>query len=110
MCNVQGLDSVLCIINFVEALIFGLFVIIMMFDQLQAIFEGHPADLKLNKHISKYQALQDVFGEKFSLNWFIPWKLTDKMRHDFQIELKNVMLHSAPTSPPITSTSHSKMH
>lgn len=39
-CTISGAGTALCILNFVEALVFGLFVIVMMFDQFSAIFDG----------------------------------------------------------------------
>jgi len=39
--NTPG-GMVMSILTFIEAIIFGLFVIIMLFDQIQAIFENTP--------------------------------------------------------------------
>lgn len=100
-CTVSGGYAALCIINFVEALVFGLFVIIMLFDQLSAIFDPTPhhhgqgystTDERSRK--SKYELLCDVFGEKFSWRWFFPFEPTTQMRADFQRECgKQEMIH-----------------
>jgi len=91
-CSISGLETALCVVNFVEALIFGLFVGIMMFDQISAIFDNTPGiDALQNKHgqkRSKYSSLKDVFGEPFSWRWFIPFNLPPKIREDFGYELQ----------------------
>lgn len=79
-CSISAGQSALCVVNFVESLVFGLFVIIMLFDQLTAIFENTPGidALQQKKGIkkgSKYQALKEVFGEAFNWKWFLPLNL-----------------------------------
>jgi len=89
-CTVGGWQAALAIICFVEALIFGLFVIIMMFDQFSAIFDNTPGidAMQHRRGVArgKYESLRDVFGEAFSWRWFFPLALTPKMRIDFDAE------------------------
>jgi len=89
-CTVGGIHAALAIICFVEALIFGLFVIIMMFDQFSAIFDNTPGidAMQHRKGVQrgKYESLRDVFGESFSWRWFFPLDLPQKMRIDFEAE------------------------
>jgi len=90
-CTITGVQVALCVVTFIEALIFGLFVFIMMFDQFSAIFDNTPGiDALQNKHGQKrgrYASLKEVFGEKFSWRWFLPLKLPSKVYEDFQSEL-----------------------
>jgi hypothetical protein len=110
-CDITGLQSALCIITFVEALVFGLFVAIMMFDQLSAIVgENEDAQAHYEEELSKYNtamrrgiadymplptppppkstyiALKEVFGGPFALSWFLPFNtpkgLDDLYDHD----------------------------
>lgn len=81
--------------NFVEAIVFGLFTIIMLFDQLSAIFENLPGiDALQNKVVSnrksKYQSLIDVFGSKFNYYWFIPGKPTQQLINMFNQDINEV--------------------
>jgi len=92
MCPFDTVSSVLAIICFIEALVFGLFVVIMMFDQFSAIFEGVTAIDQLQnrqstKVLSKYDSLVEVFGEKFSWRWFMPFDLTPQIHQGFQAEI-----------------------
>ena len=87
-CNLTDSGNIIiAILLFIEALIFGLFVIIMMFDQLSAISEtfediypSHPANHK--KKIlccikrNYYVSLKRVFGESFNIKWFLPTSLS----------------------------------
>lgn len=41
-CRISGGGVALSVIVFVEAIVFGLFTIIMLFDQLSAIFDNTP--------------------------------------------------------------------
>eukprot|EP00462_Mataza_sp_D1_P022674 CAMPEP_0175131226 /NCGR_PEP_ID=MMETSP0087-20121206/6427_1 /TAXON_ID=136419 /ORGANISM="Unknown Unknown, Strain D1" /LENGTH=310 /DNA_ID=CAMNT_0016413497 /DNA_START=16 /DNA_END=948 /DNA_ORIENTATION=- len=87
-CSVSGGQAAMCVINFVEALVFGLFVIIMMFDQFSAIFDSgdpnsHYTHIKGTKKRSKYDSMKAVFGEPFSYRWFLPLNPTPKLQADF---------------------------
>jgi len=107
-CSVTGAYIVLCVINFIEALVFGLFVIIMMCDQVGAILDNTPQiDALQNKHgtkKTKYQSFKDVFGESLSWRWFLPLNLTAKVSQDFAEEMRliedtsNNQFHTLPPS------------
>jgi len=92
-CNIDGAGVACSVIMFVEAIVFGLFTIIMMFDQFSAIFDNTPGiDAMQNRKGEtkpKMQALTDVFGEKLSWRWLVPFGLTKKMLQDFDQELRN---------------------
>jgi len=115
MCSVSGLEAALCIINFIEALVFGLFVIIMLCDQIAAIWDTNHGDYdgdddKPRKRISKYMALKHVFGEPFSWRWFVPMALPDAVLKEFAHECDEderamILPHSAPpsSSPEVES-------
>jgi len=96
-CDVSGAGLAFSILTFIEALIFGLFTIIMMFDQLSAIFDNTPGidAIQQRRGVRKprYQSLIDVFGERFSWRWFLPLNLPAKMRQDFEMELKRSQQH-----------------
>ena len=81
-CRMSALGVTLCVITFVEALIFGLFVTIMMCDQLGAIFDNTPGidalQDKKGKKIGRYTSLCNVFGEGFTWSWFFPLQLPKK--------------------------------
>ena len=87
MCTITGWRAVACVGNFVEAIIFGLFVCIMMWDQLTAIIANTPGiDARQNKKGAEqawYVSLCDVFGEPFGWRWFFPLQLPKKIRSDF---------------------------
>jgi len=94
MCTVSGISAVFCIINFIEALIFGLFVIIMFVDQISAIWDSHyhsdyfeGDETRPRKVIGKYASLKQVFGEAFSWRWFLPLKQTDQVLKEFAQEI-----------------------
>lgn len=83
LCTISGGQAVLCVLNFIEAIVFGLFVCIMLFDQLSAIFdEAHNPGQK-GEQRSKYQGLVDVFGEPFCYRWFLPLDMPQKVYQDF---------------------------
>jgi len=115
-CTVGGIHAALAIICFVEALVFGLFVIIMMFDQFSAIFDNTPGiDAMQNRHgikRGKYESLRDVFGEAFSWRWFFPLDLTPKMRLDFEAEVQREMDMGLidEQHPPHVTSNHSSPH
>jgi palmitoyltransferase len=88
-CTVSGVGAALAVINFVEALVFGLFVLIMLFDQFSAIFDSNAEEGKPNKQKrTRYQCLKDVFGEGLSWRWLLPLAMTKKVFEDFEIECK----------------------
>lgn len=90
-CSISTFQAVLCVLHFVEALVFGLFVSIMMFDQLTAIFENTPGIDALQKKQGvkrgKYESLKDVFAEPFHWKWFLPLNMPQKIYEDFAAEL-----------------------
>ncbi len=113
-CQLSSLDSALCIIAFVEALVFGLFVIIMMFDQLSAVLgEDEDAQAHYEEEMEKYnaamrrgvadympmpsppppktayQALKEVFGGPISLSWLIPFTTPVGLQKVFDTDLHN---------------------
>jgi hypothetical protein len=89
-CTVGGVSAALCVINFVEAIVFGLFVIVMMFDQFGAIMDPMPAHGPYSgppAHVKgKYEAVCDVFGERLSVRWLLPLRMPQKVYDDFQKE------------------------
>ncbi len=110
-CTITGFQAVLCVLNFVEALIFGLFVSVMMWDQMGAIFDNTPyIDSLKKKHGAKrgrYQSLKEVFGEPFGWRWFVPTAIAQPMRVAFDWELSRDELVAPPkpkTAAPATAT------
>ena len=89
LCNPSPIDVLLCVLNFIEGILFGLFTFIMLFDQLSAIFSNTPYidQIKGKKGAKKqkYQCLVDVFGEPFSISWFFPTPLTKQMKENWRI-------------------------
>ena len=86
------------ILNFIEALVFGLFVIIMMFDQLSAIFEiadEYEQEYGIKK--SRYQCVKEVFGSKFGLDWFLPVKMSNDVHINFAQEVQEVLSYFNPS-------------
>jgi len=116
-CTVGGVHAALAIICFVEALVFGLFVIIMMFDQFSAIFDNTPAiDAMQNRHgvrRGKYESLRDVFGEAFSWKWFFPLQMSPKIRLDFDAEIQRELDIGANEMNPTSAAAgghHGQQH
>jgi len=106
MCSVSGGQAALCVVNFVEALVFGLFVIIMMFDQFSAIFESGDPDaayshVKGMKKRSRYESLKEVFGSSFNWRWFFPVAVTPQIQKEFLIECREAINDYVP--PPIST-------
>jgi hypothetical protein len=95
-CSIGGGQAALCIINFVEALVFGLFTLIMMFDQFSAIFENTPGiDALQNKkgeRRGRYDSLIAVFGEPLSLRWLLPFHFTPLLANEFIFECDDILL------------------
>jgi hypothetical protein len=69
-------------------MLFGLFTIVMMVDQLQAIFDNtsYIDSLKSVKGSSrsKMEGLESVFGEPFSYRWFLPVNPTFRLLSEFR--------------------------
>lgn len=67
---------------------FGIFTIIMLFDQLSAIFDNTPyIDAIQNRRgirKPKMECLEQVFGEPFSWRWFLPFRLPEKVFKEFK--------------------------
>jgi len=106
MCTVNTLHGALAIVNFVEALVFGLFVIIMFFDQMSAIFDTAPPPY-LNptpKSRSKYDCLKDVFGEPLSWRWLLPVAIPRRLLDDFDREIQTLHLEKRPPAQQPRST------
>lgn len=89
-CSLSTVQTALCIINFIEAVIFGLFVLIMTFDQLTAIFDNTPGidalQHKPGVKKGRYQSLVDVFGERISWRWLLPLGLTPTILAEFRAQ------------------------
>ena len=90
-CTITPLQTALCIVNFIEAVVFGLFCLIMMFDQLTAILDNTPGiDALQNRQGAKrgrYDSLQAVFGEGVSVRWLLPLPLPKRVEKEFEWEL-----------------------
>ena len=121
-CGLSPLQTALCILNFVEALVFGLFCVIMMADQLTAILDNTPGIDALQhrpgQRKGRYDALQAVFGEPLSLRWLLPLGLPASVRRDFDSELAAAAAaaaaatatatagHAEPSAPPQLQQEH----
>jgi hypothetical protein len=93
-CSISGAQSILCILHFIEAVVFGLFCAIMMWDQLSAIFENTPGidalQERKGQRRGKYESLQEVFGERLCWRWWLPISMPAKIYVDFQLELETL--------------------
>lgn len=91
-CRPDTTDTVVCICNAVEALIFGIFTIAMGCDQAEAIMENtnyiDRLQQKRGKEQSLLQNLTDVFGEPPNWRWLLPLPPTKQLRDDFQNQLR----------------------
>ena len=91
LCTITPLQTGLCIVNFIEAVVFGLFCLIMMFDQLTAILDNTPGiDALQNRQGVKrgrYDSLKAVFGEGVSIRWLLPLRLPKRVEQEFEWEL-----------------------
>jgi len=108
-CTITGVHAALCVVNFVEALIFGLFVSVMMWDQIAAIFENTPyidsLQRKQFEKRGKYQSLKEVFGETVSWRWLLPLASTPAMIETFRHELsRDEMINLPPQTHAATAT------
>eukprot|EP00946_MAST-07B_sp_MAST-7B-sp1_P004525 g4525.t1 len=87
-CQPTTTDTVVSVLNAVEAVIFGIFTIAMGCDQADAVAENTNYIDRLQKKRGKQQtymkSLEDIFGEKFSWRWLVPFAPTRKLRRDFQ--------------------------
>lgn len=90
-CKLSMGQSILAVMNFVEALVFGLFVIIMLVDQLSAIMDTLPIDGKA----TIYDNLKEVFGEPLSFRWLLPLALPQKLHILFREQCGNLQLSPA---------------
>ena len=92
LCPVTPLQTALCIINFVEALVFGLFCAIMMADQLNAIFDNTPGidalQGKKGERRGRYSSLCTVMGERIGWRWLLPVACPEQLRREFEEELR----------------------
>eukprot|EP00455_Lapot_gusevi_P050466 TRINITY_DN7319_c0_g1_i8.p1 TRINITY_DN7319_c0_g1~~TRINITY_DN7319_c0_g1_i8.p1 ORF type:complete len:176 (+),score=37.52 TRINITY_DN7319_c0_g1_i8:128-655(+) len=95
-CSMSAGQTIMCVLNFVEAIIFGLFVMIMMGDQFSAIFDNTPLiDAKQNKRgekRSRMDSLISVFGERLSYRWLLPLPPTTQLLADFEAQCQDVMI------------------
>lgn len=86
-CLPTPVDTICCVLNFVEGIMFGLFVTIMLFDQLSVIFDNTGTIDKKKGIIrakrSAYDSLAAVFGESLSPGWFVPKFTTSQLKEDF---------------------------
>jgi len=87
-CLPTPVDTICCVLNFVEGIMFGLFVTIMLFDQLSVIFDNTTLIDKKKGNVRKARTVMDslasVFGESLSPGWFFPKQTTIKLKEDFQ--------------------------
>mmetsp|Transcript_59305 Transcript_59305/g.94335 ORF Transcript_59305/g.94335 Transcript_59305/m.94335 type:complete len:306 (-) Transcript_59305:120-1037(-) len=93
-CKGNGLDVMFCIINLFEGILFGLFTMIMSCDQISSIISNvtYIDTLTMNrkqlqkrkKQASSMDNLSFIFGEPFGLGWFLPKRLTPKIKENFK--------------------------
>jgi len=89
-CILSTAEKILCVFNIIEGVLFGLFTFCMSCEQLHFICANisyidtiqHRNNNK--KETSSYENLQLVFGEPFSIRWFLPLSLTNKIQKDFK--------------------------
>jgi len=96
MCSIYGWQIGLAAVTAAMALVFGLFVSIMIWDQLCAIFENTPGidALKQIKGVQKgkYESLCSVFGTPFSWRWFFPLEPELQVIRDLEEELMQLRM------------------
>lgn len=87
MCQPTPADTICCVFNFVEGIMFGLFVTIMLYDQLQVIFDNttliHKKKRTVTERKSKYDCISSVFGEDWGVGWLIPKIPTETLEREF---------------------------
>lgn len=76
-CVPSPADTICCVLNFVEAILFGLFVTVMMFDQFSVIFDNTTyihklKGMKRNQRRNMYDSLVFTFGETMGFGWLLP--------------------------------------
>mmetsp|Transcript_38237 Transcript_38237/g.64103 ORF Transcript_38237/g.64103 Transcript_38237/m.64103 type:complete len:330 (-) Transcript_38237:109-1098(-) len=96
-CNPEPHDVILCVINFVEALLFVLFTGCMGADQFEAISKNTPYIDRLQGIKGRQRPicenLKDVFGGRFSLTWFLPLPPSREARASFNKMLYDTRAH-----------------
>jgi hypothetical protein len=87
-CQPTTTDTVVSVLNAVEAVIFGIFTIAMGCDQADAVAENTNYIDRLQKKKGKeqtyMQSLEDIFGEKIGWRWLMPFAPTRQLKRDFQ--------------------------
>ncbi|CEO96206.1 Palmitoyltransferase [Plasmodiophora brassicae] len=87
--DISAVVVVCSMLNMFEAVLFGCFVSVMLWDQLSAIFENTPYIDKLQgikgntTHLGRMALLTEVFGERLSWRWFVPVSLPRRVQDDF---------------------------
>jgi len=76
-CVPSPFDVICCTLNFVEAILFGLFVTVMMFDQFSVIFENTTyidklKGVKRQQRRNMYDSLVFTFGGDIGIPWLLP--------------------------------------
>jgi len=88
-CKPAPVDTICCVLNFVEAIMFGLFVTIMLFDQLSVVFDNTTyidklkGNSKNKERKTKYESLISLFGESLTFGWLLPKSSTRRMMKEF---------------------------
>jgi hypothetical protein len=87
-CQMNEYSLIIAICNAMESFLFGMFTIIMLVEQIQAIFEntGYIDSLKNIKGVarSKIEGLEQVFGEPLSYRWFLPSEVSYQLINEFK--------------------------
>lgn len=100
---------ILSMILGMEAVLFGLFTIIMMWDQVSSIFENTPYIDRLQNRRgakrAKMASLEIVFGEPLSWRWLLPFPTTarskkrfDDLKEQFYFETHKSTIEAAEDS------------
>jgi ABC-type microcin C transport system permease subunit YejB len=81
-------SMIIAICNAMEAFLFGMFTVIMLVEQIQAIFENVSyidslKNVKGNQR-TRMEGLEQVFGEPFSYRWFLPVPITVRLLAEFK--------------------------
>ncbi|ETO28279.1 hypothetical protein RFI_08851 [Reticulomyxa filosa] len=90
-CRSSPGDTICCLLNLFEAILFGLFTCIMSCDQISSIWNNTTyIDIIQNRGKSSkekksaYESFQLVFGEPFNITWFLPTPVTARMLREFK--------------------------
>lgn len=106
-CCLSGADVIFSILNFIEAILFGLFVLVILCDQLGAIFDNTPGidalQGKVGKKQSKMVNLRGVMGSSLGLHWFLPTALPTNVQSDDTVFQQSPALNSLHGIPPATN-------